>query len=161
VLSDEQMVEAKRREDELHKERSSLTGYPELTGEALVYWIRAEEAFGEMTRARSDRLRSLANRIGAQALELWDDVPARDRVLFCIPQECDPHTGRPGIDNLEWELPRLKSLRENRPELDNPRRIAQMEILAEAIAEAQPPAPPDEQENPASRIREIVRKLND
>jgi len=45
--------------------------------------------------------------------------------------------------------------------LDNPRRIAQMEILAEAIAEAQPPAPPDEQENPASRIREIVRKLND
>jgi hypothetical protein len=143
VLKPEQMAAMLAKHHELGKEYFELrNSYPDLSGEAALYWKKAQEAARQMARARSDKLYGLANKIGEEALALWEDLPPREQALFHVPHPDDPPSGRAGFDNLEWELPRLKSLAADRPEFENIDRWVQLEALVAAIGDRRPEPKP-------------------
>jgi hypothetical protein len=149
--------------------RSLSKQYPDLSGAAADYWSAAQGAFKATASARSDARRKAAGRLGEKAMELWESVPVPDQYLFHEPSPSDPWTGKAGIDQHEWSLPRLKSLSMDRPDLEHAEWTSQLEALDIAIGQLETKLCPSDQVadllptefQSKSEIRAIIRKLRE
>ena len=162
VLTQSQIEEMSRRQYELRRERSQLEKtYPDLTGDVAEYWRRAQKAFDLMSHAKSVSGKKDANKIGEEARELWENLHPSEQAMFYEPSDNDPNTGKAGIDNLEWPLPRLKNEAHDRADLFDVESYVQWEALTDALQSLQPPALPDDRPQKTSRlIRDLTLKNN-